>query len=998
MVFIADDLAAWLTGLLADAGRKRLTSMVLGTELDRALASAAGAAIRLTGDQLCPGDNQRAEQVAMVISEVFKRPVPDAQLARQETLLESLQAGVVKQLSVLDDPDVTGTGKSSAEVLDIPAAVLAKTLAGNLVREIIVRGVRWPLAPVAAQLNHDLTHLQGQRIEDILGQLGSEIRKTLPLLDTTQAVASKPVTAWNAFDLGVHAAIDTEADDPPGPPSYICRSHDQELRGLLSGEGDARMVVLVGGSCTGKTRACYEAVRERLGSWLMFRPADASELERLLLMQRTDEPAVVWLDEAHIYLDGQFQRGTEAARCLQHVLSGESRSLVVIGTISAERWAELTAKPQEGMKDPHLQARKLLEMHGVSKIHVPDDFSSAGPGELRELGRAAEHDPRLAAAQRTGGDRLQITQVLAGGVLLLQRYLRPPDIYSRAVVRAAMDARRLGHSDPISPALLQEAVPGYLTAGERSVPAGWFDTALAKAAEVVRGVRALTPARREAGMGDPDGYILHDYLDQHGRTAREAVAPPASLWHALLVHAASTADLIRAAGEASSRGLYRYAVLAAARAAEAADTEAILFVVRLLDETGRAAECIAWLLPFAEAGDANAMLLLAEELMNSRQPNRSAEGVSWLRRAAESGNTRAMWEWVKLTGALAAQAPEIAEETIRWLRQLAHRGDQKALRRLAELLDELGRTREAGLWRAQYAQATQAWHTGSRERYMRALQSGGVLSQLARGPRVEEEVTALRIRAASGELKSMNELGNLLDDAGQADEAIGWLRQAAEAGHYPAAMDLAQILSRLDRDEEALTTVQRMAASWSDSWMAFERVLPWLRKVGGVSSLRSFLTAAASAGNNWAAVYLAAELERNGQTVEAIRWLEPAAEVENLAAMEFLGVLRQEAGQDAISGALYQRVDQAASPDRFFLLASMLENGGWPERALIRYRNAIECKEIAAMEPLRDLLERMGRTEEAKRLETFGIEAGGHTAQPWLVPPSAPIAASVRIE
>lgn len=31
-VFIADDLGAWLVALLADAARKRLTTVVLGTE------------------------------------------------------------------------------------------------------------------------------------------------------------------------------------------------------------------------------------------------------------------------------------------------------------------------------------------------------------------------------------------------------------------------------------------------------------------------------------------------------------------------------------------------------------------------------------------------------------------------------------------------------------------------------------------------------------------------------------------------------------------------------------------------------------------------------------------------------------------------------------------------------------------------------------------------------------------------------------------------------
>ena len=48
VVFVADDLAAWLIGLLADTGRKKLTTLVLGTEQERALRSAATAAVRLT--------------------------------------------------------------------------------------------------------------------------------------------------------------------------------------------------------------------------------------------------------------------------------------------------------------------------------------------------------------------------------------------------------------------------------------------------------------------------------------------------------------------------------------------------------------------------------------------------------------------------------------------------------------------------------------------------------------------------------------------------------------------------------------------------------------------------------------------------------------------------------------------------------------------------------------------------------------------------------------
>lgn len=48
MVFVADDLGAWLVGLLADAGRKKLTTLVLGADQEQALRSAATAAVRLT--------------------------------------------------------------------------------------------------------------------------------------------------------------------------------------------------------------------------------------------------------------------------------------------------------------------------------------------------------------------------------------------------------------------------------------------------------------------------------------------------------------------------------------------------------------------------------------------------------------------------------------------------------------------------------------------------------------------------------------------------------------------------------------------------------------------------------------------------------------------------------------------------------------------------------------------------------------------------------------
>jgi len=170
--FVADDLAAWLVSLLADTGRKRLAAWLLGDEQERALRQAATAAVQDAADDLCAGDERRSRHQAMVISQVFGVVVPDAPLRDHRTLLEALQAGVVSQLAVLDDPGLTGTEKSSAQVLGVATADLAQKLASSLVREITVRGSRGgPLEPLAAQLNHDMTHVQGQRLERMLGEV-----------------------------------------------------------------------------------------------------------------------------------------------------------------------------------------------------------------------------------------------------------------------------------------------------------------------------------------------------------------------------------------------------------------------------------------------------------------------------------------------------------------------------------------------------------------------------------------------------------------------------------------------------------------------------------------------------------------------------------------------------------------------------------------------------------------------------------------------------------
>jgi len=253
VVFVADDLGAWLVGLLANAGRKKLTTLVLGSDQERALRQAATAAVQLTAGELDRAGGEQAGQVAMVISEVFGEPMSDAPLTGQSTLLGGLQAGIARMLAPLDDASLTGTGQSSAELLGVPATVLAEQLASYLVREIMLRGSRGgPLAPLADQLNHDVTHLQGQRLEGMLARLAGEIRDVPARAGSGPAVASKPVRL------------------APRPAFLVGRREllaDLRAR-LTSGDAEGpRIVALCGMGGAGKTSVAVEYAHRHMAGW-----------------------------------------------------------------------------------------------------------------------------------------------------------------------------------------------------------------------------------------------------------------------------------------------------------------------------------------------------------------------------------------------------------------------------------------------------------------------------------------------------------------------------------------------------------------------------------------------------------------------------------------------------------------------------------------------------------------------------------------------------------
>ncbi|MFF0206155.1 hypothetical protein [Streptomyces sp. NPDC005017] len=121
----------------------------------------------------------------------------------------------------------------------------------------------------------------------------------------------------DALGLEVHPAI--EGGTGPLPP-YLPRPHDQALRDeLRAADEHGGLVVLVGGSSFGKTRACWEAVRELLPDWRLWHPLTPTRSEALIAAladERLGPRTVVWLNDAWQYLG--IDAGGERAASAMH--------------------------------------------------------------------------------------------------------------------------------------------------------------------------------------------------------------------------------------------------------------------------------------------------------------------------------------------------------------------------------------------------------------------------------------------------------------------------------------------------------------------------------------------------------------------------------------------------------------------------------------------------------------------------------------------------------
>jgi hypothetical protein len=458
-----------------------------------------------------------------------------------------------------------------------------------------------------------------------------------PGRDTGQeALATRLISDCHPLDLEVHHAIHVTAESGE-LPAYVSREHDVQLQHIVDAArgGKSQLCVLVGESSTGKTRACWEAIQILAADgWRLWHPFDPTHAEAALVGLPTVGPkTVVWLNEAQHYL-APPQVGEPIAAALRTILTDTDRApILVVGTLWPVHWDQLTSLSATPEHDPHAQSRQLLTGR---QVRVPDAFTEQ---DLIAVRSAAATDERLAQALVGAADR-RITQFLAGVPALLDRYNHASP-GARALLDAAIDARRLGCGMDLPAAFLEEAATGYLPPSVfHSLDDDWFEHALAYAGHPVHGNASLLQRTRRMPGSDRESrcFRLADYLEQHGRRTRSHLCPPASFWGAALRHLSRRTDVSALASAASARWRLRHTDLLTERARQlpwsdpVIDPDVQLPEYNLLDEdanwpaehlTCRALADLAF--AAAEASDYEQAAALALQAGECCQPDALAE-------------------------------------------------------------------------------------------------------------------------------------------------------------------------------------------------------------------------------------------------------------------------------------------------------------------------------------------------------------------------------------
>ncbi|MDX2525236.1 tetratricopeptide repeat protein [Streptomyces europaeiscabiei] len=811
-----------------------------------------------------------------------------------------------------------------------------------------------------------------------------------------QHAPGTPLDKLDPFGLEVHRSVSVDKIVPPDLPPlplYVPRAHDRELAGIINRAASetSAMVTLIGGSSTGKTRACWEAIRALPSHWKVWHPLAPSRPEAALTgLESVGPHTVIWLNEAQLYLlDCAPKTAENVTAKLRVLLADPARGpVLVLATLWPDKWRTLTRRPPAGKEDVLSQQRELLTGIGT-KLTLPDSFTH---DELTTLRQLAAQDPRLAQArdQAVGG---AIAQYLAGTPHLIDRYDHA-SAAARAVLDAAADARRYGHGPDLPLGLLKHAAVDYLTDSEwNRLSNSWVTEALDECEEPCHGALAPLEAirpRRAPRPGTPH-YKLADYLQQHTARTRRGVLPPDSFWDAAAEHVTAVDDLVPLAEAALNRGLLRQAAALYRRAAEEGHITALCDVAVLRRQAGDDAGADELYREAAAAGDTIALY----QLSVLREQSGDGQGAEeYARTAATLGSTAAL-------GVLAQMREDTGrgEDAERLAREAADAGDTRALLHIAARRGNTASAERLYLQAAEAGNAT-AWLELAA---VRVLNGNGEGAEL------------LYQRAAeAGDPRGLTILAVGLERRGDGENAERLARLAVEAGDRGAWGALAQERERRG-DGAGAERLYELAVDARD--IGAMRAFVGRRLRGGdLVGAEVIARKALEAGDPGSCLKLAKRWTMHGDREGSDRLYRLVAEAGHVVGLRIMSERCRRAGDSEGSERFAREALEAGDPGPFRDLAKqrwhggdgegaerlaheaafaghpmvLVELGQWQEEAEGDLAGAerlawasIAYGHPSAVQELARLRELNGRREDAVDLWRFGLNTDGTTAQPW---------------
>ncbi len=920
---ITTAILSWLTGEVGTAGVRMIGSVARRDRQQRALAAIVAKAVDVAVDEVV-ADHERAD-----VREALLRELPqDADAVGPGDILD-LEAAASRVLG------------PRFELLEeqgyhIDAARLAKVLTRLITQGIQADADRaGPLVPLAERIRHERVATASEATaaasEATVGELRA-IHRTLTAVakdptvhDTGHERLGRPVADLpGPLALGVHQAVSAGDTQLPVLPEYVPREHDAQLQTLMEAADQASvLIVLAGDSSTGKTRALWEALRRLPGQWRVWSPAGARALNEGLAAAGVGPQTVVWLDDAHNYLGPASQLAEDTAeRLIDLVANRDAGPVLVAATLWPERWQQLTAQPrspsgQAGPVGPEGSSAYVPALfESATYIQVPSAF---GTDDLATASGAASRDPRLALALEYAPSG-KITQYLAGAPKLIERYrAAPPE--ARALVDAAVDARRFGHGNRLPERLLLDAAPGYIDSDTWDrLRDDWETKALEAMTQDWRGLPGpITRIRLRPGeipVGGPE-YKLADILEQTGDRDRRYVAPPREFW-AAVARDARTEDLFGIGYAAQIRSRRRDAAQIYLKDAAAGDAWALHELALMREEAGdhTGAERLAAKAAFAD--DCDALKGLAWYRTKAGD-NASAERLYYA--AVEAGDK----ESVPILLKMREEAGDHAEAE-RLALEAARSGDTRSLYILTRMRAKARNFRDAERL------ALEALNMGDTE----------PLSEVAAywasdGNHAEAE-RQYRLAVGHGDNYALEQLIVMLEDAGDHAEAEHLAQEAARAGNASALRVLAG---------------KRLGASnHADAWRLYQQ--------------------AADMGDGQALGILAQSWARAGDYDQASQLAIRAAEAGNTSPLEELAQERADAGDSVQAEQLARRAADAGDEDALTIVARIREDAGDHAEA---DRLAIQAALAGAGWALDEIVEQREEAGDREGAERLALDA-----------------------